>query len=301
MDAILTTILTIVVMIFIGYALKRLNIVEETVAPSLNSVVLYVFLPCMIFKGLYTADLSNISHFFYLPVLIIISSCIVLAVSYFILKRFNLDKSIIWAILVPVALSNTGFMGFPINLGVFGNAGFIRALFCDLSTSFIFLMLSFILILIYGGTFKKALKKILFFPPLWAFIIALIVSFSGFTLDPLFENIIFYLADGTVPLIMISLGLTLNFNGFKRNRGILTFASVIKLIIFPLILLIFATVVGLSGLDFKVNIIEAAMPSAMLSMVIATDYYLDYHLTSDIILVTTVLSLITLPVIMYLV
>ena len=100
---------------------------------------------------------------------------------------------------------------------------------------------------------------------------------------------------------MISLGLTLNFNGFKRNRRILTFASIVKLIIFPLIIFIFATMLGLSGLDFKVNIIEAAMPSAMLSMVISTDYHLDYHLTSDIILVTTVLSLITLPVIMYLI
>ena len=91
-------------------------------------------------------------------------------VSYFILWQFKLDDITLWSVLVTVMIANTAFMGYPVTLGIFGQEGFLRAFFCDIATLCIFLILSFKLILKFGGTAKTAVRKITFFPPLWAVI-----------------------------------------------------------------------------------------------------------------------------------
>ena len=56
-------------------------------------------------------------------------------------------------------------------------------------------------------------------------------------------------------------------------------------------------ILGVSGLNSKVIITEAAMPSAMLSLVLAITYELDIKAVSACIFLSTVLSMITLPII----
>ena len=74
-----------------------------------------------------------------------------------------------------------------------------------------------------------------------------------------------------------------------------------KLIIFPIIAIFLAKFFGLVDLQYNVGIIEAAMPSGMLSLVLAITYKLDHDLTSDCILINTVVSLVTLSVIIMLI
>lgn len=76
-----------------------------------------------------------------------------------------------------------------------------------------------------------------------------------------------------------------------------TFTSIMKLVIFPLIAFIIVNILGLAGLQYTIAVVEAAMPSGMLSLVLAISYNLDSELTSDCILINTVISLITLPII----
>ena len=174
---------------------------------------------------------------------------------------------------------------------------FIRAIFCDISISCIFLILSFILVLKFGGSVKGAFKKILTFPPLWAIILALIFNSLSIPIPQVFGQIINYFADATVPLIMLSLGISINLEGIYRNKTMVTFTSIMKLVIFPLIAFIIVNILGLAGLQYTIAVVEAAMPSGMLSLVLAISYNLDSELTSDCILINTVISLITLPII----
>lgn len=77
MDAILTTILTIVAMIFLGVILKKTGTVNDKIVPSLNSIVLNLFLPSMIFTGLYNANLSNLNQLIVLPFIIILAGLMI--------------------------------------------------------------------------------------------------------------------------------------------------------------------------------------------------------------------------------
>ena len=300
MNDIEITILSIIIMIGLGYFLKRIDFLSEKDIDPFNKIVMYILLPCMIFHALYSADLSLISKLGILPFIILISSFATGLVSYFILRQLKLDDITLWSVLVTVMIANTAFMGYPVTLGIFGQEGFLRAIFCDIATLCIFLILSFVLIMKFGGTVKTAVKKITFFPPLWAVILGLGFNFLNIPIGPVIDNTVNYLGQGAIPLIMIALGLSIDFSAIRRSKSMIVFTSIMKLAFFPFVAFVAASQLGLIDLQFKISIVEAAMPSGMMSLLLVITYKLDYELTSDCILINTVISLITLPAIIML-
>lgn len=298
MNAIEITIISIVLMIGLGYFLKRIDFLSEKDIDPLNKIVMYILMPCMIFSALYSADMSLLPTLGILPFVILTASIGSGVISYIVLKRLHYDDKKIWSVLVTVMIANTAFMGYPVNLGVYGHPGFLRAIFCDLATTCMFLLLSFVLVLKFGGTVKRAFREILLFPPLWAVVLGISFNLLNIPIGSVLDKTVNYLADGAIPLIMISLGLSIELGGLARSKAMVIFTSIVKLGVFPLIALIVVSLLGLTGLQHDVGIIEAAMPSGMLSLLLAITYKLDYELTSDCILINTVISLITLPIIM---
>ena len=301
MNAIEITILSIILMIGLGYFLKRIYFLSENDIDPLNKIVMYILLPCMIFSAILSADLSLLPKLGILPFVILASSGVTGIISFIILKKLNMDDIKLWSVLVTVMIANTAFMGYPVNIGIYGHDGLLRAIFCDIATMCIFLILSFILVLKFGGTAKAAVRKIALFPPLWAIVLGLGFNLLNIPIGPVLENTVNYLGQGTIPLIMLSLGLSINFEGISRSKSMIAFTSVMKLAIFPLIAFLIVSFMGLVDLQYNVAIIEAAMPSGMLSLLLSITYKLDYELTSDCILINTVISLITLPAIIMLI
>ena len=300
MNAIAVTILSIIIMIGLGYFLKRIDFLSEKDIDPFNKVVMYILMPCMIFHAIYSADLSLLSKLGILPFVILASSFVTGIVSFFILKQLKLDDRTLWSVLVTVMIANTAFMGYPVTLGIFGQEGFLRAIFCDIATLCTFLILSFVLILKFGGTVKTAVRKITFFPPLWAVVLGLGFNFFNIPIGPVIDNTVNYLGQGAIPLIMIALGLSIDFEAISRSKSMIVFTSVMKLVFFPVVAFFVAAQLGLIDLQFKISVVEAAMPSGMMSLLLSISYKLDYELTSDCILINTVISLITLPVIIML-
>ena len=148
---------------------------------------------------------------------------------------------------------------------------------------------------------KAAVKKITFFPPLWAVILGLGFNLLNISLGPVIDNTTNYLGQGAIPLIMIALGLSIDFSAISRSKSMIAFTSVIKLAFFPLVAFVIASQISLVDLQYNVSIVEAAMPSGMMSLLLAITYKLDYELTSDCILINTVIFLITLPIIIMLI
>lgn len=301
MDAILTTILSIIIMIGLGYFLKRIDFLSEKDIDPFNKIVMYILMPCMIFHAIFTADISLIPKLGILPFIILASSFATGIISYFILKQLKLDDKKLWSVLVTVMIANTAFMGYPVTLGIYGQAGFLRAIFCDMATLCIFLLLSFVLILKFGGTIKTAFKKIALFPPVWAVVLGLCFNWLNIPIGSVLDNTVNYLGQGAIPLIMVTLGLSIDFSALARSKSMIVFTSIMKLAFFPIVAFLIVNYLGLVDLQYQVAIVEAAMPSGMMSLLLSITYKLDYELTSDCILINTVISLITLPAIIMLI
>lgn len=288
-------IVSIIIMILLGVFLKKIDLLKEEDVETLNNLVINIALPCLIFNALYTADVSLIPSLSILTLSTLLTSLIVGVCTYALLKLLSWDKTKIWSIVVVVVLGNTGFLGYPITQGIFGTEGLIRAVFCDCSTSITFVILSFILILIFDGDIKVALKKIITFVPLWSIILGILFNVFNIPITSVGTTVVGYLADATIPLIMISLGLALNIDGLKNNLKEVSLASFIKLIFYPLVALAVLSLLNVTGFNHTIGFIEATMSSAMIGLVLAITYKLDASLTADCIFTSTLFALVTIP------
>ena len=161
-------------------------------------------------------------------------------------------------------------------------------------TPILFVMYGMMLVKEFGGDMHKVIKKGLEFVPLWAVVIGLVANVVHFQEGYVLHSTLNYLAGGTVPLIMISLGLTIDFRDVKKYLKDSLFISFIRLLLAPTIVFVVFSALGISGMVFNVAVLEAGMSTAMTALVLAITYNIDHKLMSSVILVDVVLSLITL-------
>ncbi|MGN1321340.1 MAG: AEC family transporter [Methanosphaera sp.] len=279
-------------MIFLGYALKRLDILKAQDSTTLSKIVINVSMPALIFTNLVTANISI--DMIILPITSIIVSLICMTIAFLFCKSRGYSKIKTWTLMIASAMMNTGFVGYPITLGVFGNEGLINAIFFDLSTSIIFVVYGMVLVSQFGGDRKEVVKSGLSFMPLWAVIFGLIFNIGHIQYGYVLNSALTYLANSTVPLIMISLGLTIDFKGIKDYLSDSLVVSAIRLVIAPVIVFVALSALNVTGLIFKVAVLESGMSTAMTALVLSITYGLDNKLMSSCIFIDILLSLISL-------
>ena len=193
-------------------------------------------------------------------------------------------------------IGNSGFIGFPLISGIFGNTGLLRAIFFNISDQIMLIVLYIILVLRFNGKLKDIVKKIVTFPILWA--LSLTLNLLHIQIGSIVLNTITLFKNITIPLILLSLGISIKFKGITKDLNLSILSSIIKLIIYPLICLLILIILNIRGLEFKISIIEASMSSLILLLSYSIEFNLDYKLTSNCIIISTLLSFITLPLIL---
>jgi predicted permease len=110
------------------------------------------------------------------------------------------------------------------------------------------------------------------------------------------------LSQAAVPVMLIILGLQLSRMPLVLNRvGPILLATALRLVAAPLIAFLLAYLLGLSILTRQVSIIQASMPTAVMAGVLATEFGNDAQFATAVVLVSTLASIITLSVLLYIV
>jgi len=295
------TIIPIIAMIIIGYVLRRADVLKAEDAISLNKIVINIAIPSLIFLAIYKTNLSILPVIAPIPFICVCVGIICGLIAYLIAIALHYPVKTRWSIMVTSAMFNSGFLGYPVVLGVFGADGLVRAIFYDLGSMVLFISFGIFFLLMLGGKYSDILKRALIFPPLWGIFLGLLLNFLNINIGFITSQTLQYLSDAAIPLIMISLGLTLEFKGIKEHIKAVSVVSTIKLFIAPLIAFIIVFILGMGGLEKPVTILEAGMPSAMLALVLAITYELDIKAAASCIFASTVFSMVTIPILLYLV
>lgn len=283
------------IMIIIGYALKRFDVLKAKDSNTLSKIVINISLPSLIFINLSAANIQP--QMLILPIASFLMSMLCMLIAYIFSKSRGYSKIKTWTIMIAAAMMNSGFIGFPITLGVFGNEGFLNAIFYDLSTTVLFVLYGMVLVGEFGGDKHEVIENGLKFVPLWAVIFGFIFSYLHVDLGYVLTNVFNYLGDSTVPLIMMSLGLTLDFREVRNYLGDSLFVSGIRLVFSPLLMFAALSFFGISGMMLNVAVLEAGMSTAMNGLVLSITYGLDNKLMSSCIFTDVILSLFTLTAI----
>lgn len=293
----------IVLLILTGYLSKYFGILKESDRLTLNNIVVHIAMPSTIFltimKNVSPADLPQ---FLKLPVLIFLTFVICGFIGYLIGRLLKLNKESLGGLILVCALGNTGFLGYPVIYGFYGTEGLTRAIFCDIGSVFASLLFGTYVGLKFGNenSNNSIIYELLKFPPLITGILSIVLVFFGFNVDsfPGFTiKTLGYLSNATIPLIMLSLGLSLSPKSARFGAIYGVIASMVRMGIAPLLVFALSTIFLIDGLEKNVLILESAMPSAMMSLVFAVMYELDVKLVASACFITTVVSLFILPLI----
>lgn len=290
----LAIILSFFILIALGYLAKITKLLGASDAERLNKIIIYILLPALIFRAVSSADFSVGLAIIPMVAVAVALGCV--AIAFLIGRALKLKKVIFGSLLLAAGVGNTGYLGYPITQRIFGQTHLVKAIFFDIfgTVLFIFTIGLFIAESYGSGSAKiNKLKEIVTFPPLIA--LAFGYFLRGIILPDFLDSALTYLAAATVPLMMISIGLSLRLGKVRYYIKPLLAVVIIKLAIEPMLAIVLGLSLNLNSTSFLIIILEASMPIAILSLIIGMKYRLDADFLAAAILLTTTLSLITIP------
>jgi predicted permease len=203
------------------------------------------------------------------------------------------------ALLLATAFGNVTYLGLPMLESTLGPWAREVAIEYDLFASTpLLLTVGVLLAQRYGGVratghFLSALLRV---PPLWAALLALLFNAAQVPVPHWVGGLLDKLASGVTPLMLIVVGLGLVWQrGWAQRLTLLVPLLVVKLALVPLFVCGLAPLVGVRGELLTAVVLEAAMPSMVLGIVLCDRYGLDSALYAEAVTVSTALAVLTLP------
>jgi len=205
------------------------------------------------------------------------------------------------------ALSNTIFIGLPVNLMLFGEKSTPYVLLFYIANTVLFWTVG-----VYGisrdgdsasaRVFALANLKRVFSPPLTSFLFAVVCVLAGIKLPTLVLSVCKTVGNSTTPLSMIFIGIVLHSVDWRSIRLDRSLASLIgaRFILAPLVVIALCRFVPLPLLMKQVFVIQASMPIMTQTAILAKTYNADYKYAAVMTSVTTLISLVTIPMVMLL-
>lgn len=300
------TVLSVFLLLFVGYGMKKLRVLQPANCDLLNTVVIYVMLPAYIFNVIYgykgTVHVSTV----YAILIGFAMIALVSLLSYLIGGLLKFDNSILAGLILAAAFGNTGFLGFPVVEAAFKDRGalFTAVLYDEFAMALPLYTIGIIVATGFmGEKFDTGrIKRLIYLPQLWAIPVALLVrSFPHIHLPEPLLVALKYLANGTVPLVMISIGLSLSAKSMKGYTLPVIVACTMKLAVLPLLTYYAAQRASISGITLQTITLEAGMPTAMMAGVLIAKFGRSGQFVASTIFISTMLSLVTIPVILMLI
>jgi predicted permease len=278
---------------------RPLGIHADTSRQSLTGLVYILLLPALVLDVLWSSPLGLDSIRISITAISGILVCMALAwLIYRYLFRHS-SKPTTGALILAAAFPNATYMGLPVLEQLLGPEARSIAIQYDLfACTPILLSLGILLAASYGDHNEKAspFATLIRVPPLWAAIIAVILNASGTPMPNWLDEWLGMLGIAVIPLMLISLGLSLQWSAWKRHTlPLLLPVIVLQLAVMPLVASVVGPAVGLEDMTLTGTILEAALPSMVLGLVLCDRYGLHTSFYALAVTTTTAISLITIP------
>jgi predicted permease len=295
--ALATTILTFTAIVGVGAVLRWSGVLRREDAHAINAVVIYAGLPAFVFKAVHgaalTADIWRVIGVAW----VVFAATALLA--WLLARVLKLPRPTAGGFIIAAALGNTGYIGYPITEAILGANALPEAVFYDVfATVGAFVTVGLLVAQRYGDrdeTPVNPLRELLTFPAVVALAAALLLR--SVPIPDLVNNGLALLASMVAPLIMLSVGISLRVGTLARWPGPFAILTGVRLLVAPALALALGMLVVGPGLPLRVVVLQAGMPSMMLTYVAGERFGLDTDFIASAIFVTTALSAISLPLV----
>lgn len=309
MLAVISLVLPLFALIFIGYLSARLVRISEDGLAWMNFFIIYIALPPLFFRLLSQTPVEQFANIGFIAVSLL-ATLLVFVIAFAaggLRNRGNVAESTIQGF--AAAYGNIGYMGPPLVLAAFGPAaGVPVALIFCFENAMHFILAPFLMGVHSGGN-TSPLKlagtvvwRIFTHPFIIATIIGVAAAIMGFVPPQPLDRLITFLANAAAPCALFAMGVTAALRPLKRIPAELSYIVPLKLVIHPLLVYLGLTtfVPGLDRDWLGAAVLLAALPSATNVFVIAQQYRVWQERASACVVVSTVFAMASVTIIIYL-
>jgi hypothetical protein len=226
---------------------------------------------------------------------------LVAGLAYLAGRILRLDRIGLTLVVLTSLFGNAGNYGLPLISFAFGQEALAYASVYFVTNAILINTIGVLIASLGRMNFKESLLGLLKVPATYAILVAIFTIRMGWQLPTPLARTVSLAADGAIPVMLVLLGLELQRAEWTKNIRALSISAVMRLLIGPFVGLGLSSLFGLSDAARQAGVTESAMPSAVLTTVLASEYNLDSSLVTAIIITTTLLSPFTLtPLLLYL-
>ncbi|WP_028044719.1 AEC family transporter [Candidatus Stoquefichus massiliensis] len=285
------------IMIGIGYGLGKTKLLNCDFQNQLTKFVLNLTMPCMIVTSVLSSQMTSLALSD-----ILISTCILVIIlpifAYICTYHFHKNKSLyMFMMMYP----NVGFMGFPLMQAIFGNESILNTAIINMAFNISLFTLG-VFVMSNKSERSQFHFKNLLSPGVVASFIAIVIYLLKLNISSIILEPLTLIGNMTTPLAMIIIGASLTiyplksiFNDYKVYIYTLFIDLIIPILFYPMISY-FISDIMIQG----ITLIILAMPVANGAVLFAKAYQQDEFLAAKTVFISTLLGVMTIPLIVYL-
>lgn len=301
------SVFSIVIMICIGYILTWKKWFDERISKLFSKLVCNIALPCLMISDLVSnfdrKKFEDLSSGLVVP-FAAMAICYVIGV--LVSKAIKVKRNRIGTFRSMFFVSNSIFIGLPVNMALFGESSVPYVLLYYIANTTFFWTIGAYGISKDGDNsngriFSKETASRLLTPPLIGFITGMILVALNVTLPKFILDTCKYLGNLTTPLSMLFIGIIIYSVELKKIKVDKEMMAILlgRFLFSPIVIYFTGRYLNIPTLMEKVFVIQAAMPVMTNTSIVAKQYNGDYQYAAVMTVVTTICSLIFIPIYMY--
>ncbi|ADQ07022.1 Auxin Efflux Carrier [Caldicellulosiruptor hydrothermalis 108] len=308
----LKNLLFLFAIIFIGFMGTKLNLFSNTVKDSVSELIVKVTAPILLFTTISSKPYSSqvVKNVFILILSAFVGIMILLLLGYITGSLFKLQGKTFYTHIFCSAFGNTGFLSFPLLYSIFGEKGVFFAASYNIMHDFLAWSLGLSIISRHNREktkfgFVNANSIAVFV----AFIIYLIKGILPYDIKSSYDKVFLTIYDAlnpfgktTIYLSMFFIGCLLAEVSFKETLKTSSAYAItlFKMVLLPLGIMYLTKYLSIDNFTRLIIVLQTGMPTAITSSVLSYRYDGDSHYATRTIFITTIFSLITIPLLVFL-
>jgi malate permease and related proteins len=286
------------IIIIAGVICYKVKLIDKETNKKLANLVLMLVNPIVIFVSYQREFEVTLLKGLLISLVLAVATHLfgILATTIFLPKKNHADN--IGIERFAVIYSNCGFMGIPLVNGIFGSEGvfYITAYM----TIFNLFAWTHGMIAISGKTDKKSMMQAILSPMVIATVVGFIMFVCRLSLPSILTSALSFIGDMNTPMAMLVAGATIAQADLKKllKKARAYYITALKLLLMPIAMLFIFQFLDLSRTVLITAVLAAACPAAATVNLFALRFDKDYLYASELFALTTIFSLITIPVVM---
>ena len=281
-------------MILIGAGMRKIQIVTTEGRRSMTNLVVNLILPSNILYAFSKADASA-----FRSMLVVVAMAFLIQLAWYLLSRVlwrGMDESRRGVMRYAFQFSNCGYLGNPVIEGLYGAPGLVYASVFLLPVRLFMWSVGLECFQKGAGSLRKTIERALTHPCVVATILGVVWMFFPVGLPDFLYNTISGFNQCLTPMTMLVIGFIMAETDLKKMFCKDLFViTVLRLLLQPLAVLAACRLLNLETLVAEVVTVLVSMPVANTTALLASQHDCDYTFASNVVVFTTLVSMITIP------